>query len=184
MEEKGVKRKLLNRINGIYSRILEFIKETEVTIRTKDGFTRSFVTRKGMRQGYVLSSSLLSLYIADLDDVLDQRNKKRNRVRKVQDMVANLRRRYGINDKKQGSIRRYDRNFEKIFRGKKYGIEHGKNKIMIFNSRERKCRKIWKWDSGIIEEVDNFKYNTFMFNRKGNYILIYLYTYMSYKRIK
>ncbi|XP_024891452.1 trichohyalin-like [Temnothorax curvispinosus] len=66
MEEKEVERSLINKIKEIY-------KETEVTIRTKDGFTRCFKTKKGVRQGCVMSPALFNLYIADIDKALENR---------------------------------------------------------------------------------------------------------------
>jgi len=48
MEEKGVNRGLIKRIESLY-------KETDTRIRTKDGVTQGFIITKGVRQGYVLS---------------------------------------------------------------------------------------------------------------------------------
>lgn len=48
MEEKGVEYSLMNKIKEIY-------KVTEVIIRTKDGVTKCFKTKKGVRQGCVMS---------------------------------------------------------------------------------------------------------------------------------
>ncbi|XP_024888003.1 uncharacterized protein LOC112464939, partial [Temnothorax curvispinosus] len=53
--------------------IKEIYKETEVTIRTRDGFTKCFKTKKGVRQGCVMSPALFNLYNADIDKVLEKR---------------------------------------------------------------------------------------------------------------
>jgi hypothetical protein len=44
-----------------------------------------------------------------------------------------------------------------------------KTKIVVFNSKKRKKRNIWKWGKKEIEEVRAFKYLGFMFNKQGNY---------------
>lgn len=56
MEEKGIDCKLINRIRRIY-------ENTEMSIRTKDGLTRGFMTKKDVRQGCVLSPALFNIYI-------------------------------------------------------------------------------------------------------------------------
>lgn len=66
MKEKGVSTGLIERIKGIY-------QETEVRIKVKDGLTKRFETRKGIRQGCVMSSALFSLYIADIDKEFEKR---------------------------------------------------------------------------------------------------------------
>lgn len=44
-----------------------------------------------------------------------------------------------------------------------------KTKIIVFNSKERIGREKWEWGKKEIEEVKNFKYLGFMFNRQENY---------------
>jgi len=46
----------IRRTNKIY-------EETKITIRTEQGFTRSFRTTKGVRQGCVMSPLLFNIYI-------------------------------------------------------------------------------------------------------------------------
>lgn len=60
MEKKGINRELMERIKDIYW-------ETKVKIRKKEGYTKEFWTKKGVKQVCTLSPTLFNLYITDLD---------------------------------------------------------------------------------------------------------------------
>jgi len=55
MRSKGIKQ-LLERIEKIY-------EDTEVMVRTRQGYTEGFKTRKGVRQGCVMSPILFNVYL-------------------------------------------------------------------------------------------------------------------------
>lgn len=38
----------------------------------------------------------------------------------------------------------------------------------VFNKKGKEKKEIWKWEGKELEEVTNFKYLDFIFNRKGN----------------
>lgn len=65
LSNKGMNKDLIWRMKKIY-------EDTEATVRTMDGVTKSFNIRKGVRQGCVLTT-LFNLYIADLDCKLNKR---------------------------------------------------------------------------------------------------------------
>lgn len=66
MEEKKVRKRLMERVKNIY-------EKTEAMI-TRNGYTKSFTEKKEIRQRCVLSPSLFNLYIVDLDRELVKRN--------------------------------------------------------------------------------------------------------------
>ncbi|XP_071582471.1 uncharacterized protein [Temnothorax nylanderi] len=163
MEEKGVDRSLINRIKEIY-------KETEVTIRTRDGFTRCFKTKKGVRQGCVMSPALFNLYNADIDKVLEKRGIGGVELGGVRvwslayadDMVLVAKNRKALLDM-MSMLKRF-------LKERKLELNTEKTKVLVFNSKGKRGRMTWKWGEKIIEEVEMFKYLGFTFNRKGNYI--------------
>lgn len=55
-------------------KIEKIYRSTEVTVRTEQGMTEKFITRKGVRQGYVISPLLFNLYIVDLDRIMERKN--------------------------------------------------------------------------------------------------------------
>lgn len=57
------------------SRIEKIYEETVMAVRTRQGCTDSFKTRKEVRQGCVMSPLLFNMYIADLDR--DEKKKRR-----------------------------------------------------------------------------------------------------------
>lgn len=67
MEEKKVRKRLMEKVKNIY-------EKTEAMIRTRNGYTKSFTEKKEIRQRCVLSPSLFNLYIVDLDRELVKRN--------------------------------------------------------------------------------------------------------------
>lgn len=58
--KKGIHKEMLNTLKRLY-------EDTKTTIRTKDDLTKEIETKKGIKQGYVLSPMLFNLHTADLD---------------------------------------------------------------------------------------------------------------------
>lgn len=67
LKRKGIKTKAVSRIEKIY-------EETVMAVRTRQGYTDSFKTRKGVRQGCMMSPLLFNMYIANLDKEMKERN--------------------------------------------------------------------------------------------------------------
>lgn len=57
--KKGINAGLIKKIKDLY-------EETDVTIKIKEGLTRRFTVKKGIKQGCMISSVLFNLYIADI----------------------------------------------------------------------------------------------------------------------
>lgn len=67
MEEMGIEKGLIGRLKEVY-------RNTEMVIRTKNGYTKSFRTKKVVRQGCVMSPALFNIYIADINRDLERRS--------------------------------------------------------------------------------------------------------------
>lgn len=117
---------------------------------------------------------LFNLYIADFDKVLGKRNIEEIRLGKYRIWLLTYADNMVLMTKnREAMIIRIHYNYQKrtlkrFFEEKE--LEHGKNKNYDIYIGQEKNRKIWKWDTSIIKEVENFKYFGFIFNRKGNYI--------------
>lgn len=61
-----IKEDLIRRVEKMYER-------TETIVRTFQGYTDSFSTRKGVKQGCVLTPLLFNLYMAELEKRLESR---------------------------------------------------------------------------------------------------------------
>lgn len=66
LEMKGINQGLVKRIRRMY-------EGTRTSVRTEEGISMAFETKKGIKQGCVMNSSLFNLYIADLDSCLRER---------------------------------------------------------------------------------------------------------------
>ncbi|KMQ86480.1 hypothetical protein RF55_14524 [Lasius niger] len=138
MEEKGVDGSLIKRIKKIY-------EETEVVIRTKDGLSQSFITKKGVRQGCVLSPALFSLYIADIDKELEKRNiggiaLGKSRIWTLayaDDMV--------IVAKNKEALESMMEIFKRFIKERKLELNVEKTKIVVFNSKGRSSKRKVSW---------------------------------------
>jgi len=67
LKRKGVKEQSIGRIEKIY-------EETEIMVRTTQGYTEGIKTRKGVRQGCVMSPILFNLYLAEIDEKMKERD--------------------------------------------------------------------------------------------------------------
>jgi len=159
MKKKGMNRQLIGRIEKIY-------EETEVVIRTRKGYTEEFKTRKGVRQGCVMSPILFNVYMADLDNRLRERDIggvgiSGHRVWSLayaDDIALVANNREAMVDMMQ--------TFKRFLREKKLELCVEKTKVLKNN---KKKKEIWKWGTERIEEVRKFKYLGFVLNRYGNY---------------
>lgn len=162
MKEKRINRKIIGRLEKIY-------EETRSTIKTKDGLTSYFKTTKGVRQGCVMSPLLFNLYIADIDEYMRKRGIGGLRLGKdriwslayADDLVLVAKNREALLDM-MDTLRRFTKERKLI-------LNTEKTKIMVFNKGGKEKKEKWRWEGKEIEEVQNFKYLGFNFNRKGDY---------------
>lgn len=159
LEDKGINRNMIRRIRDLYAGTM-----------VSDGLTNMFCTRKGVRQGCVLSPVLFNLYIADIDKYLLERGiggVKLGNVRiwtlaYADDMVLIAKNRKAILDM-MNTLKRYLGDRRLILNTKK-------TKVLVFNRKRNEKVENWRWEGKELVEVQCFKYLGFIFNRKGNYV--------------
>jgi len=81
LRKMKIKEVLIKKMEKIY-------KRTEVLVRTEEGMTNGFETKKGVRQGCVLSPLLFNVYIAGID--VEFRNRKVGGVEIGKERIWNL----------------------------------------------------------------------------------------------
>jgi len=143
-------------------------EETEVMVRTTQGYTEGFKTRKGVRQGCV-SSILFDL--AEIDERMKMRGiggvglgrTKIWSLAYADDIV--VKNREAMQDDMMSTFKRF-------LIERKLELCADKTKMLMFNrkKKERKeTKEIWKWGDKRIEEVQTFIYLGFILNNKSNY---------------
>lgn len=59
--------------------------------------------------------------------------------------------------------------FKRFCKDRDLKLNAEKTKILVCNRKKKEKMKKWKWDKEVIEEVQNFKYLVFTFNKNGRY---------------
>lgn len=162
MEDMGISKYLIERIKELY-------EETSAYVRTEEGSTEEFWIRKGVRQGCLLSPALFSLYIADLEKRLEERNIGGVKIGKqrvwslayADDMVLMAEGKEALNDM-MGTLRKFLVERDLI-------LSTEKTKVMVFGKKGREKKDVWKWEGKDMEEVKDFKYLGFIFESNGGY---------------
>lgn len=99
LEKNGISEGLIRKLKKMH-------EETVAAVRTEDGISEIFSSRKGMRQDCVLSPLLFNLYIADIDVFM--RNKRRRcEIKKGENMDFGICERFSFNSEKQRDNVRY-----------------------------------------------------------------------------
>ena len=162
MRKAGISKYLIERIKELYY-------ETKVRVRVKDDLSEEFWTEIGLRQGCLLSPILFCIYIAGLEQELKKRNIGGVKIRNervwslayADDIVLLAKNREALND--MAAMMR------KFLKDRRMILSVEKTKVLVFH-RGRNCKKEkWWWEGKEIEEVKNFKYLGFTFNREGSH---------------
>lgn len=160
MVERGISKVLRTRIDEIY-------KETRNRIRVNGKLMEKVWTR-GLRQGCPLSPILFSLYTADLEEKLRRKQAGGVVIRRekiwslayADDLVLLAMSAQELKEM-MGSLKKY---LEK----KDLNLNAEKSKMLIFKKgRSQRKKEEWKWGDENIEEVKDFKYLGFHFQKNG-----------------
>lgn len=133
LRKKGIKEKLIRRLEKIYER-------TEMVVRTNQSYMESFRTRKGVRQGYVVSPLLFNLYM-EIEERMENRRiggvnigTTRNLVY-ADDIVL-------VANNKEAMLDMMGI-FKKFLKDKKLELCTDKSKILVFNKKRKEKKEKW-----------------------------------------
>ncbi|XP_011684741.1 PREDICTED: uncharacterized protein LOC105448076 [Wasmannia auropunctata] len=142
---RGIEEDLVKRIEKIY-------EETEVVVRTKQGFTKAFKTKKGVRQGCILSPLLFNLYTARIEKEMKKRRISGVKIGNCRiwsltyadDVVILANNREAMQDM-MGTIKKFvkERNLD---------LSVNKTKMLVFNRKKKEKYEKWSWEGKTIEE--------------------------------
>lgn len=161
MEETGISKALRTRIDEIY-------RETRNRIKVNGKLTGKFWTTRGLRQGCPLSPTLFSLYTAELEEKLRRGQtggmvigrEKIWSLAYADDIVLIAKDAQELKEM-MGRLKTY---LDK----KDLTLNTGKSNVLVFKRRRsRKKKEEWKWGDDDIEEVKDFKYLGFHFQKNG-----------------
>lgn len=149
--------------------IKKIYEETIVVVKIKTRLADKFYTKKGLRQGCVMSLLLFNAYILESDKKMEKRGIRDIEIGNIKvwtmayadDIVVLAKDRKALCDM-MDTLRRF-------LRERKLELCVKKTKMMVFNKKGRGKKKIWKWQGEEIQEVKVFKYLGFMLNKNGNY---------------
>lgn len=140
-----------------------------MAVRTRQGITENFKTRKGVMQGCVMSPLLFNLYIADLDKEIKNRNiggvqignQRIWSLAYADDVVLLANNREAIQDMMS--------TFKRFLAERKLELCTKKTKLLVSDRKGKEKKEVWKQGKEGIEEVQEFKYLGFTLDRKGSY---------------
>jgi len=161
MRKRGVREGLVRRCGDLY-------RETRNRVRAGGKIGKGFWTGRGVRQGCPLSPILFNLVLADLEDVMKSNGwgGVKLKGRKVfslayADDVALL-------AENEEGMRGMIRCLEKYLKEKGLELNVGKTKVLRFKKGAGREKKLeWWWRGERIEEVREFRYLGFIFQRNG-----------------
>jgi len=159
----------MNLEEGLIRKMEMMYENTEVMVKSEKECSESFMPRRGVKQGCVLSPILFNLYMAGMNEELRNRkiggvevgNMRIWELAYADDIVLLTRNKVALEDMM--------RTLERFLKKRKLELNVEKSKIMVFNRKRRERKKVWKWKGKEIEEVQSFKYLGFTLNKEGNY---------------
>lgn len=125
-------------------RLKKIYKETEVKIRCGEEFTDKFWTKKGVRQGCVLSPLLFNLYIADIDREMSKRGIGGIGVGKERIWTLSYADDIVVLAKNREALLDMMDTLGRFFKERKLDLSAEKSKIIVFNRKGREKMEVWK----------------------------------------
>ena len=161
LEKLGVNQHLIDRIKELY-------RNTKCRIRVNGEDTGEFETVKGVRQGCPLSATLFIAYIAGLEETLRRNQDGGIVVGKVKFWSLTYCDDVVLVAKDEAGLRSMLKTFKRYLEKKKMVLNAQKSKVLVFRKgggREKK--RTWMWGEEELEEVKEFCYLGYTFQRNN-----------------
>ncbi|XP_024875959.1 trichohyalin-like, partial [Temnothorax curvispinosus] len=161
MRERGIR-------DGLVRRTEEMLRETKSRVRGGNELGEVFWTERGVRQGCPLSPILFNVLLADLEEEMGRvkwggimlGGKRVYTLAYADDIVLIAE----DEDQMKSLIER----LEGYLGRKRLELNVGKTKIMRFRKGgERDSKRKWRWEGKELEEVREFRYLGYVFQRNG-----------------
>lgn len=162
MEAKGISRQLRTRLNEIY-------KETRSVVKVGGKTSKKFWTTKGVRQGCPLSPTLFTLYIAELEEKMERGQAGGVVIGREKIWTLAYADDITLLAKKPEDLKEMIKRMKRLLDKKQLTLNAEKSKVLIFNKgKNKKKKEEWIWGEEKIEEVKDFKYLRFHFQKNGS----------------
>ena len=161
MQKKGISKELIDRIREIY-------ENTECQVVANGACSQTFSTYIGVRQGCPMSPTLFALYLSDLDEKLAAGQAGGVVVGKTKVWTLAYADDVAMVAKEEREMKEMLKELEKYTERKKLTVNVEKSKIMVFKKGRGKKEKFkWVWRNEEIEEVKEFRYLGYQFQKNN-----------------
>ena len=161
MRERGIREGLIERVEGL-------LRETKSRVRVGEETEEEFWTGRGVRQGCPLSPLLFNLLISDLEEVMGRVKWGGVKVGGVKVCTLAYADDLVLIAEDEDQMRSMLERLERYLDEKNLVLNAEKSKIVRFRKGGgRESRRSWWWKGNRIEEVKEFCYLGYVFQKNG-----------------
>ncbi|XP_039312991.1 uncharacterized protein LOC120359478 [Solenopsis invicta] len=161
MRERGVR-------EGLVERVAEVLRETRSRVRVSGEVGKGFWTARGVRQGCPLSPILFNLLVADLEEEMRKVKWGGVKIGEVRVYTLSYADDVVLLAEGEGEMKSMLERLERFMDRKGLEVNVEKTKVLRFREGGGRMSKAeWRWKGKRIEEVKEYKYLGYMFQRNG-----------------